>query len=129
MSQRENDSKSDIEAEYNKRILHDSPVLAVTLYIQPSRSVQGVPGDFEPQGESSLRTADAWDFSSFEGEFRIKKTLLVLSVCGGGMQVQNCPDSRTFLRLWCHENMRVFADRLIDQQVPRLLVSNRYATS
>lgn len=31
------------------------------------------------------------------------------------LKVQNCPDSGTFLRLWCHENMRVFQDRLIDQ--------------
>ena len=30
------------------------------------------------------------------------------------LRVQNCPDIRTFLRLWCHENQRVFQDRLID---------------
>jgi len=32
------------------------------------------------------------------------------------LKVQHCPDSRTFLRLWCHENQRVFQDRLIDHQ-------------
>ena len=32
------------------------------------------------------------------------------------LKVQNCPDVRTFLRLWCHENQRVFQDRLIDME-------------
>jgi len=32
------------------------------------------------------------------------------------LNVKNCPDVRTFLRLWCHENQRVFQDRLIDTQ-------------
>ena len=32
------------------------------------------------------------------------------------LKVNNCPDVRTFLRVWCHENQRVFQDRLIDTE-------------
>ena len=32
------------------------------------------------------------------------------------LKVNNCPDVKTFLRVWCHENQRVFQDRLIDNE-------------